>query len=56
MGISLAFAVRYRFVHYALLFLRTSLFFLQADNYRSEVEELRSNLSSSLESYSKMGR
>ncbi|KAG0556184.1 hypothetical protein KC19_11G032900 [Ceratodon purpureus] len=29
---------------------------LEADNYRSEVEELRSNLSSSLESYSKMGR
>uniref|UniRef100_A0A7I4DZD3 Kinesin motor domain-containing protein n=1 Tax=Physcomitrium patens TaxID=3218 RepID=A0A7I4DZD3_PHYPA len=29
---------------------------IEADNYRSEVEELRSNLSSSLESYSKMGR
>lgn len=33
-----------------------SCVFVQADNYRSEVEELRSNLSSSLESYSKMGR
>lgn len=29
---------------------------IEADNYRSEVEELRSNLSSSLEGYAKMGK